>query len=693
MKYILIIFSLLLISCASYKSNESYLWLEEVEGKKALDWVNSENAITFSKLKSDPRYKNLEEDIYKTLTDKEKIPYGKLQGKYVYNFWRGQKIIRGQLRRQLLTDYLKQKKEWEIVLDFDKLAKKENENWVYKGRECLLPEYRYCLIRLSRGGKDASVYREFDLEKKVFIKNGFKIKEGKSSFEWINKDTLLIGTDFGKGSLTKAGYPRITKIWKRGTNINKAKTIFTGNFDDTGVWPSYYDKTPEYLFVLRTPERYKRDIYVYDSKTLKRLIKLPVPIDSSWIGMLNYKYFIKLRSDLNYKKQVYKKGSVLVLDIKEMIRTKNMGKITVLFKPNNSQSLRSLYFVKNKLIISYLEDVNTKYHEYSFSDNQWVSKELKLPITKGKISLFSTDEDRNDYFFYHESFLNPQTLYYFDGFKSHKIKSLKSKFNSKGLKTKQYFAISKDGTKVPYFIVSKNIKNKNKETPTLIYAYGGFEVSRLPGYSPILGQSWLSKGGQYVLANIRGGGEYGPSWHQAALKEKRHKAFEDFYAVANDLIKRGLTSPVKLAIKGGSNGGLLTAVALTQRPNLYKAIISAVPLADMERFHKLLAGHSWVGEYGNPDIKKEKEFLLNYSPFHNIKASPAYPQAFFTTSTMDDRVHPAHARKMVAKLKDYGQKVLYYENTEGGHAGAANYKQTAQKLALEYIYLYQELSF
>ncbi len=688
-----IIIPFLLLSCASHKKNQDYLWLENIEGTKALKWVESQNNITFKKLKSDPRYKDLTKKIYQTLTDKKKIPYASIQGKYVYNFWRGKKVVRGQLRRQTLKNYLKRKKKWEKVLDFDKLAKKEKENWVYKGRECLTPKYRYCLVRLSRGGKDASVYREFDMVKKAFVKNGFRTKEGKTFLEWLDKDTLLVGANFGKGSLTKSGYPRIIKIWKRGQKLANAKLVYSGKASDTVVWPSFYDKAPKYFFIGRSVQRYKRVIYVFDRKSLKKLVKLPLPSDVSWEGLLGDKFFVKLRSDLINKGVTYKKGSVLALGLKSMIKFKKLKNIEIVFEPNSKQALRRLHFIKNKVIISYLENVKTKHMEISFKRGALHKKELVLPVKSGKVGLFSTHEDRSDFFFYNESFLLPETLFYYNGKKSLKIQSQGVKFDVKNLKTRQYFATSKDGTKVPYFIVSKNFKSLKEDTPTLIYAYGGFESSKLPNYSPVLGKSWLEKGGQYVLANIRGGGEFGPSWHQAALRENRFKAFEDFYAVAEDVIRRGLTISDKLAIKGGSNGGLLTAVALTQRPDLYKAVISAVPLTDMERFHKLLAGHSWVGEYGNPEVIDDKKFLLSYSPFHNISDKSKYPKAFVSTSTMDDRVHPGHARKLVAKLKDYGQDVLYYENTEGGHAGAANYKQTAQKLALEYIYLYQQLGF
>jgi len=691
MKFIFLIPLLFLLSCSSHKTNESYLWLEEVEGKKALDWARAENEITFNKLKKDPRYENLEKTVYQTLTDKKKIPYGTIQGKYVYNFWRGKKVKRGQIRRQPLVSYIKNHKKWEIVLDIDKLAEKENENWVYKGRNCLKPKYRYCLVRLSRGGKDAAVYREYDMKTKQFVKNGFKTKEGKTYVEWLDRNHLLIGADFGNNTLTKSGYPRIVKLWKRGLGLNKAKVVYEGKTSDTAVWSQYYNKSPKYIFIGRSIERYKRAIYLLDRKTLKVITKLPLPTDVSWQGTLVNQFFVKLRSDLNIASKDYKKGSVLAFDIKDMIKNNKITKAKLLFEPNKMQALRRLHFVKDKLIISYLENVKTRHKEVFYKSGKWVSRILDLPIKSGRVGVFSTDEDRKDFFFYNESFLLPETLFYFNGNKSIKIRSQVSKFKKNNLETKQYFATSKDGTKVPYFIVSKNLKNKQKQTPTLIYAYGGFESAMLPRYSPVLGKVWLEKGGQYVLANIRGGGEFGPSWHQAALRENRNRAFEDFYAVAQDVIDRGLSVSAKIGIKGGSNGGLLTAVALTQRPELYKAVISAVPLADMERFHKLLAGHSWVGEYGNPDKKEDKDFLLKYSPFHNIDDNKTYPRAFITTSTMDDRVHPGHARKMVAKLKDYNQNVLYYENTEGGHAGAANYKQTAQKIALEYIYLYQEL--
>lgn len=670
------------------KVDDPYLWLENVEGKKALEWVEKNNEKSLGYLQSKPLYKELYEKNLEIYNSDDRIPYVNQMGDYFYNFWKDEENPRGLWRRTTLEEYKKDDPKWEIVLNVDELAEKEDENWVYKGSNCLYPTYDRCLINLSRGGADATVVREFDVESKSFVKDGFQLPEAKSNVSWIDKDTLYVGTDFGDGSMTDSGYARIVKVWQRGQALEDAKTIFEGNKTDVSVGAYVsHDGDDTYKIIYQGLDFYSREYYLATEKSLQKLER---PKDSSLSAIINGQLLLELKSDWKVGDKTYQQASLLSIPMDDFIAgKKNFTKVLV---PDEHTSIASVSSTKDHLLITTLKDVSSELFRYTFKDGEWSHEQIDMPDL-GTLSVAGTSDEHNNFFINYQNFLTPSSLYYFDAEEDSAsvLKSLPAFFDATPYKVEQHFAEAKDGTKIPYFLVMAKDTELNGKNPTLLYGYGGFEISLRPSYSATIGIDWLEKGGVYALANIRGGGEYGPAWHQAALKKNRHIAFTDFIRVAEDLIKRKVTSKNKLGIRGGSNGGLLVGTVATMRPDLYEAVVCQVPLLDMKRFNHLLAGASWMGEYGNPDNEDEWNYIKTYSPYHNVHKGVDYPKIFFTTSTRDDRVHPGHARKMVAKMTAQGHDLLYYENTEGGHGGAANNKQSAKLNALIYTYLADQL--
>lgn len=692
MKKLFVMLTLLFIVFIGFQlraEEDPYLWLEEVEGKKALEWVEQQNKKSVAELEAVPGFKKLNEKIFEILNSDKRIPYARKLGDYLYNFWRDAQNPRGVYRRTTLTEYRKENPNWEVILDIDALAKEEKENWVYKGMSSLYPDYNRCLVRLSRGGADAVVVREFDIPSKSFVKDGFQLPEAKHSISWQDINTVFVGTDFGQGSLTTSGYPRIVKLWKRGTPLKDAKTIFETK--KTSVAASGYrlfSDEGHIDFVIERRTFFKGDYYLLKDGKLQ---KMDIPEDAFVMGYFKKQLLIRLKSDWDTGNNTYKQGSVIIGKLEDIMSSKK--EFHLLMEPGERRSISGVNTTKSMILITVLDNVVSKLYQFTQDDSgQWQAKQLKI-ADNGTLSVFNTNEKSDDYFITYENFLTPNSLYMVSGKdgKIEKLKSLPDFFDPTPYKTQQFEAVSKDGTRIPYFLVMRKDIKLNGENPTYLTAYGGFQISRKPYYSATIGYAWLEKGGVYALANIRGGGEFGPRWHLAGLKKNRHKVFEDFIAVAQDLIKRKITSPAKLGIRGGSNGGLLVGVAFTMRPDLFKAVSCGAPLLDMKRYSKLLAGASWMAEYGDPDDPDMWEYIKTYSPYHNLKKNVKYPKVLFTTSTRDDRVHPGHARKMVAKMMDMGYKVLYYENTEGGHAGAADNKQRAYMNALAYAYFYQLL--
>ncbi len=667
--------------------DDPYLWLEEIQSEKAMAWVKAQNQRTVAELEAVPEFQGSVQRFLNILDSREKIAYPGLRGKYVYNFWQDPDHVRGLWRRATLDDYLKPSPNWETVLDVDALAQAENENWVYKGTSCLYPEYRRCMISLSRGGGDAVVLREFDTETKNFVPNGFTIPEAKSRVAWKDPDTLWLGTDFGPGSLTKSGYPRIAKEWQRGTVLEKARTVFEGKVEDVAAYV-YSIHTPEgrYDIARRSP-----DFFSAEASLIRdgRLIRLDLPADVSDFDIFKKQMLISLRTDWRPAGTTFKQGSLLAIDFERFLSGKRNFRI--LFQPTERTSLDSVSTTKDLLLVSILDNITSRLYEFRFKAGEWPQTEIPVP-RMGAAGVTTTSDLSNDYFLTYTDFLTPTTLQVVrDGGQPRTVKTMPVFFNADGLKVEQLQTSSADGTRIPYFLVRRKELKLNGLNPTLLTGYGGFEIPSRPSYRSVDGAGWLEKGGVFAVANIRGGGEFGPRWHQAAVKKNRRKAYEDFIAVAQDLIARKITTPQHLGIEGASNGGLLVGAAFTMRPDLFNAVVCSAPLLDMRRYSKLLAGASWQAEYGNPDDPDMWSYIRTYSPYHNLVKDKKYPKVLFTTSTRDDRVHPGHARKMAALMLEQGHPFYFYENTEGGHAGAANNRQRAYMSALAYAYLWKQL--
>ena len=665
---------------------DPYLWLEEVEGEEALQWVQSQNEITQARYESSESFDNTYQFLLDEYNSDDRIPYAYIQNGEMYNFWRDESNVRGVWRKTSIESYQTEEIEWENILDIDQLAQQEGKNWVWRGASCLAPDYERCLIRLSDGGKDAIVIREFDLINKQFISDGFITAESKQYFSWLNEDELLIATNFGPDSMNESGYPRQVKVWNRAQGLEEAKLIFDGDYKKIFSFPfSSIRSDGSYFGVLEGPTFFTKVLYLF--KGLE-LVKLDLPLKMDVYGTYENLLIISLAEDW----QGYGVGDLIAVNIDDAL-DKNItsDSLTLLFEPSEKSFLRSVSIGHKQILVSILDNISGQVLQLQKVGDTWIKNQVR-GFEGGMLSVSSVDSWSDHTFLNSQGFTESASLYYSDGAKEFKkIKSVPSKFNPEQYKVEQLYATSKDGTSIPYFQISNVDMVKDSKNPTLLYGYGGFEISQTPSYLSAFSRAWLDSGGVYVIANIRGGGEFGPNWHQAALKENRQRAYDDFIAVAEKLIQTRITSPKHLGIRGGSNGGLLVGATFTQRPDLFNAVVCAVPLLDMYRYDKLLAGASWVDEYGDPDNPSEWEFISKYSPYQNVFADQDYPEVYFYTSTKDDRVHPGHARKMAKKMIDQGHKVIYYENIEGGHSAAANLKQSAYMSTLQLEYLRDKL--
>jgi prolyl oligopeptidase len=668
---------------------DRFLWLEDVTGDKALSWVKEKNAASTGELTKGTEFAVLNKRLLQILDSKDRIPAVAKYGPWYYNFWRDDKNKRGLWRRTTLDEYRKDKPNWEIVLDLDALSEQEKENWVWHGADFLRPKYERCLISLSRGGADASVHREFDMAAKEFVPDGFTVPEAKSQVSWRDKDTLYVGTNFGPDTLTKSGYPRIAKEWKRGSKLADAKLVFEGNPEDVGAG-AFWDLTPGYEreFAMREPTFFTNEMFV---RRDGKFMKVDKPDDATTNVHRDWMY-LKLRTEWKTGDKSYPAGALLAIRFEAFL--KGDRAFDVLFEPTERKSLAGYTPTKNHVIVNELDNVANRLYVLTPAYGKWKREAMPEEARFSSVHAAAVDADESDdYWLMVDGYLTPSTLFLgsIEGKPAEKLKSTPAFFDSEGLEVTQHQAVSKDGTHIPYFQVARKDLRLDGSNLTLLYGYGGFEISMTPRYQAGTGAAWLEKGGVFVVANIRGGGEFGPEWHKAAMKANRHRAYEDFAAVAEDLVKRKVTTPKHLGAMGGSNGGLLMGNMLTLYPDRFGAIVCQVPLLDMQRYHKLLAGASWMDEFGDPDKPDEWAALKTFSPYHNVKTGVQYPRTLFTTSTRDDRVHPGHARKMVAKMSEMGQNVLLYENIEGGHGGAADNKQAAFMNALAYIFLWKEL--
>ena len=682
--------------------SSKHLFLEEVESEDALNWVKAENKRSLERLKSDPRFVDLESDALTIVNSKERIPYGSVRDGFVYNFWQDEVNVRGLWRRASLESYKSDSPEWETVLDFDALAEEEDKNWVFKGSNCFQAiegaDWR-CMVSLSDGGKDAVVQREFDLQTKTFVDGGFETPEAKQGIAWAGNDTLLVATDWGKlsgaeSTVTESGYPYILKRWNRDTPLEQAEVVFESSPKVMGVWPMTFElEDGTVIQSAMEAETFFTYNYWYFPADGSEAVKWPIPKKSSPQGVFKGQFLLTLEEDWKPSKaQSFKQGDLVAFDVQEFLETKKRPEVSLVFRPTEKQAIEGVSLSKNVLLLSYNDNVAQKVSIGRYAEGEWSFADTQLP-ENGTAGVAFASKSEETVFLNYEGFLTPDSMYELsvETGAVETLKSLPAGFDASPYVVEQFESTSKDGTKVPYYVVRAKDTEMNGKTPTLLYAYGGFQISLNPSYSAFTGKLWLDNGGAYVLANIRGGGEFGPAWHQAGLKTKRQVIYDDFISVAEDIISTGLTSSEKLGIMGGSNGGLLMGVMYTQRPDLFSAVVCQVPLLDMLRYHMLLAGASWMDEYGDPDVSEEREWLEKLSPYHNVNPDVEYPEIFFVTSTKDDRVHPAHARKMAHRLKDLDKPFLYYENIDGGHSAAANLKEAANRRALEMTYLMQKL--
>lgn len=685
-----VLYSLCLTVGAAHAEDvaDPFLWLEEVTGDKALGWVEERNKESTGQLQ-DSNYRKLHAKFKAVLDSDARIPYVTKMGEHYYNFWQDKDHERGLWRRTTLAEYKKAAPKWETIIDVDAIGKAEGVSWVWHGANCLEPAYAHCLIALSRGGSDADVKREFNLATQSWVPDGYALPEAKSEVSWVTADKLWVMTDTGEGSLTTSGYPREARLWDRGTALADAPVVFSAPVTDVsaGAWTSH---EPGYTrhFATRSPTFFTSRTYVSQGGLFTR-IEVP---DDAQPSVFREWLFVELRTAWTTGGKTWAAGSLLVTRFDDFMAGKR--EFEALFTPSASTALNGVAFTPTHVVLNTLDNVKSRVFIADHSSGAWVSKPMAGLPEFGTIGVSAVDSDASEALFITTTdFVTPTRLALgsTDGGAPVLLKSLPAMYNAKGLEITQHYATSKDGTKIPYFQVAKVGLAASGKNPTLLYGYGGFEVSLLPNYNGIIGNGWLEKGGVYILANIRGGGEFGPAWHTSVVKENRLRVYEDFSAVAQDLVARKLTSAEHLGSMGGSNGGLLMGNMMTQYPELFGAIVCQVPLLDMKRYNHLLAGASWMDEYGDPDDPKQWEYIQHFSPYQLLSADRKSPPVLFTTSTHDDRVHPGHARKMAAKMLGEGKPVLLWENTEGGHGGASTSEQKATMWGLTYNFLWQEL--
>jgi prolyl oligopeptidase len=665
---------------------DPFVWLEDVDGKRALDWVHAKNAATEAVLSKTSLYQPIYDRTMQILDSKDRIAMPRIIGDRIYNFWQDAEHKRGIWRRTSFAEYVAGRPVWETVIDVDALSKAENTTFSIGEINCFSPADRLCLVGLSRGGSDAAEIRELDLATGRFVANGFRVPAAKSSVAWVDENTLLIGTDFGPGSMTTSGYPRVIKRWTRGTPLSSAVTVLEVDAGHVLASASSYDAGGRrYVRVADAKTFYTTDEYLYVDGALKRI---EVPHDAD-VHLVRDQLIVYVRDPWTVNGTVWRTGSLVAMSVDDFMR--GQRDLRLVFEPGATETVDGVSATRDHLLVSLLNSVRGELRRYTHANGEWRFEKVPAP-DMGSVSVTATTTSSNRFFFTYTSFIQPTTLYLSDDAGAiAEVKRMPAMFDAKGLAVQQLHATSKDGTKVPFFVVHRDGLPRDGRNPTLMYAYGGFEVSNTPSYGGTVGAAWLERGGVYVLANIRGGGEFGPRWHRAGLKENRQRVYDDFAAVAEELVRQKITSPTQLGIMGGSNGGLLVGVAFTQRPDLYGAVAVQVPLLDMQRYNHLLAGASWMAEYGDPDKPEEWAYISKYSPYHNLKADATYPTVLFTTTTRDDRVHPGHARKMAAKMEAMGKPFHYFENTEGGHGTGVTNEQRAKTLALTYAYLWKQL--
>jgi prolyl oligopeptidase len=676
---------------------DKYIWLEEVHGERALAWVKAENERSAKVLESDPRYAGLEASALHVLESPDRLPTPELNGEDVYNTWQDPEHVRGILRRTSVADYLMEKPHWQTVLDYDALAKQDNGSWVQEGRICLYPVNELCLIALSSGGEDAITLREFNLKTAKFVEGGFVLPKSKQNVAWVDRDTLLVSRDWGAGTMTKSGYPFVVKLWARGQPLDQAKEVYRGAEADEGGIEivTLSDGYAHHMtLIARNVTAFETELSLMTPDGPKR-IAFPGKVDIDQIRFVDGQVIVMLNEGWQPvgEETRFIQGSIVSLDLEAVKRDPLHLKPTVVFASTATEFAQSVNATKSRLLVTTLENVEGRSYVYARgTKGGWTRKRLDVPNNLG-VDIVSTNSVDNQFFLSLTGFLTPPRLSLGDAGAGtlKEARTLPPQFDAEEDVVEQHEAVSIDGTKVPYFVVRRKDIKYDGTNPTVLSAYGGFQLSQTPSYRPVLGKLWLERGGVFVLANIRGGGEFGPAWHEAGLKTHRQRIYDDFAAVGKDLVTRKITSARRLGIMGGSNGGLLVGVEMTQHPAMWNAVVMAVPLLDMLRFEQIAAGASWVGEFGSVAVPEQRTFLASISPYNQLRPDVTYPEPLIFTTTKDDRVGPVHARKFAAKMEELKKPFYYAEIIEGGHAAGADLKEVAKTNALMFTYLTRKL--
>ena len=676
---------------AATGDSDKYAWLEDVSGERSMAWVNVENARSAKVLESDPRFAAYDADALKIAEDPQRLAMPDLHGDEVFNFWQDAEHVNGILRKTTVADYLTANPKWQTVLDYDALGTKDKVKWVHEGMTCLYPEDSDCMVNLSAGGEDAYTEREFDLKTGKFVDGGFVLPHSKQDVAWEDKDTLLVARDWGAGTMTASGYPFVVKEWKRGTPLESAKEVFRGQATDIGAGPEVFEDMQGHRLTL-----FVRNVTFFENQTFamtpQGLKEMEVPKKSNVLGLLDGRLLLSIDEDWTADGRTFKQGSLLAMEVGALLKDPAHLKPSVVFEPTDKEFFQGAAATKDHLLVTTLNHVQGRAYVYTPVKGGWTKKPLDVPANVS-VSLISTNDVDDRFVLQITGFLTPSSLWLGDA-STASMKLAKTEppqFDASKDVVEQLEATSKDGTKVPYFVVHRKDLKYTGTNPTLLYAYGGFQVAETPTYSGTIGKLWLEHGGVYVLANIRGGGEFGPAWHEAGLKTHRQRIYDDFAAVGEDLIARKITSTKHLGIMGGSNGGLLMGVEMTQHPDLWNAVVIQVPLLDMLHYEHIAAGASWVGEYGSVSVPEERAFLASISPYEQLKPNVTYPEPLIFTTTKDDRVGPQHARKFAAKMEEFHEPFFYDEITEGGHGAGADLKEKATTWATTYVYLTRKL--
>jgi prolyl oligopeptidase len=680
---------------------DKYQWLEDVSGERSMTWVKAENERTAKVLEADPRFAALNDAALKVAESPERLAYPSLVDGMVYNTWQDAEHVKGIYRKTTLADYLTENPTWKTVIDYDALAKQDKQEWVAHGLNCLYPGNTLCLVALSAGGEDADTLREFDLRTEKFVEGGFVLPHSKQQVSWLDKDTLIVGRDWGPGTMTKSGYPFVVKLLKRGQPVDQAKEIFRGTEDDVSAagFTIHDSDGHSATLMYRAVNFFESEVSLYTpagpNGTPSAIRKIAVPKKVGFSGALKNKLILTLNQDWKPEglDTTYAQGTVLSLDLDAVKADPVHLKPTVIFAPTAKEFAQGTSTTKNHLLLTTLDNVQGRAYIYTLGeDGSWTHTRLPVPDNL-TMDVVTASEFDDKLFISLEGFLTPSQLLLGDAATGtlKLAKTLPAQFDASKDVVEQLEAKSKDGTMIPYFVVRPKEMKYDGSNPTLLNAYGGFQDSETPSYSAIRGKLWLERGGVFALANIRGGGEFGPAWHEAGLKTNRQRIYDDFAAVGQDLVTRKITSPRRLGIIGGSNGGLLMGVEFTQHPDMWNAVVIQVPLLDMLRFEQIAAGASWVGEYGSVSVPEERRFLASISPYNQLRPDVNYPEPLIFTTTKDDRVGPVHARKFAARLEEFHKPYFYYEIIEGGHAAGANLKQSAKTSAVTYTYLTRKL--